>query len=320
MRCLVCQATGLSPLYEDVRDHYGVVAEPYRFLRCEACGSATLDPLPGPVTVARLYSPDYTFKPAEADASALRRAWGALEWRLFYRPAYRRRLAILRRLTGLAAGRLLEVGCGSGLFLRFLRSAGYEVEGIETSRTDVEYARSRFGLPVHHGALDTLDLPAGGYDAVLLLYVLEHLPDPARALARIVALLRPGGWVVLGLPVVDSRQARLLGARWSAVTEAPRHVSLPSFAGALQLLAGAGFRDVRVAPSPLLENAGHVALSLLPAAASPRAGGRRATLAGLLRRGAGAVLMLPALLVAAAERLPGPGGGRAGTMIFCGRR
>jgi len=319
MACLFCGSAALEPLYEDIRDHYGIDQGSHRFLRCRDCGSATLDPLPSRERLAALYSSDYTFKP-EPGRSALRRFLQMIEWRCFYEPGYRRRVALIRGLTGLHGGLILEAGCGSGLFLRHLREAGYAVEGVETSKADVAYARERMGLTVFEGMLETLPLEREHYDAVVMVYVLEHIPDPAATLARIRTLLKPGGWAVLGVPVMDSGQARWLGARWSAVTEAPRHVAIPSAAGARRLLEAAGFEDIRWAPSPLGENAGHIALSLLPAAATPRSYGEAGEAGILLRRAAGALLMLPSLLLAAVERLPGGPDARAGTMFFCGRR
>ena len=319
MACLFCGSTALESLYEGIRDHYGIDEGTHRFVRCRGCGSAMLDPLPSPEHLAALYSSDYTFKPEPA-RSALLRFLQMIEWRCFYEPGYRRRVALLRRLTGLGSGLVLEAGCGSGLFLRHLREAGYAVEGVETSKADVAYARERLGLTVFEGTLETLPLESGRYEAVVMVYVLEHIPDPAATLARIRSLLKPGGWAVLGLPVMDSGQARWLGARWSAVTEAPRHVAIPSAAGARRLLETAGFEDIRWAPSPLGENAGHIALSLLPAAATPSSYGKAGEPGLLVRRVAGALLMLPSLLLAAAERLPGGADARAGTMFFCGRR
>ena len=319
MACLFCGSTSLTPLYEGIRDHYGIDEDVHRFLLCGACGSATLDPLPSPDRLMALYSSDYTFKP-EPGRSVLGRLLQTIEWRCFYEPGYRERVALIRRLTSLQRGLVLEAGCGSGLFLRHLRDAGYAVEGVETSAADVQYARDQIGLTVHAGALETLPLELAHYDAVVMVYVLEHIPDPAATLARIHQLLKPGGWVVLGLPVMDSGQARWLGARWSAVTEAPRHVAIPSAAGATRLLEAAGFADIRWAPSPLGENAGHIALSLLPAAATPRAYGEGGGVALIARRVAGALLMLPSLVLAAVERLPGGDAARAGTMFFCGRR
>ena len=152
MACLFCGGQALEPLYEGIRDHYGVDVETHRFLRCADCGSAMLHPLPSPSRLAALYSADYTFKPAPAH-SALRRLLQAIEWKCFYEPGYRRRLAILRRLTGLHGGRVLEVGCGSGLFLRFLEKAGYDVTystDIDTHSNGTELLHHKAFLSVGH--------------------------------------------------------------------------------------------------------------------------------------------------------------------------
>ena len=319
MACLLCGSTRLMRLYDNVRDRFGIAQEPHHFLRCEDCGSATLDPLPAPETIASLYPSDYTFRPTADAGPHWRRLLGELERWLFYGRSYRQRLAVLQQLTGLRHGRVLEVGCGNGLFLRGLRDEGYEVQGLEMSTGDVAYARERFGLPVIHGTLDSVSLPTEHYDAVVLIYVLEHVLDPRGVVAHIYRLLKPGGWLVLGLPVIDSLQARWLGARWTAVTEAPRHITLPSFEGARRLLSAAVFAEVRTAPCPLLENAGHIALSLVPSAATSCSQSAR-SLAPILRRIGGGLAIAPAFLVAWAERRGPKHLARAGTTFFCGRR
>jgi hypothetical protein len=73
MVCLFCGSAALAPLYEGIRDHYGVDPGIRRFLRCRDCGSAILDPLPSPEDLTALYSSDYTFKPAPG-RSTLRRS------------------------------------------------------------------------------------------------------------------------------------------------------------------------------------------------------------------------------------------------------
>ena len=314
MACLFCASTTLEPLYEGIRDRYGVAEETHRFLRCRDCGSAMLDPLPSPEQLVALYSSDYTFKPEPA-RSALRRFLQAVEWRCFYEPGYLQRLALMRRLTGLHRGLVLEVGCGSGLFLRYLRDAGYAVEGVETSESRRERTPgSSLGLDRLRGrARGRCRSSAGHYDAVVMVYVLEHIPDPAATLARIHALLKPGGWVVLGLPVIDSGQSRWLGARWSAVTEAPRHVAIPVGRGRPAPARGRGIRGHSLgAVAARRERRPHRALSSARRGVTPGPTARRAaprfSRDGRRERSS----CCPSLLLAAVERLPvGPTPGRA---------
>jgi len=314
----MCESSRLDLLYEGVHDHAGVSPDPYRFLKCADCGSATLDPMPLPETIPQLYPPDYTFKADNTGHGAARRVLKALEWGAFYRPIYLQRLGIFRRLTGLQSGLVLEVGCGSGLFLRLLAEAGYQVEGVDISKSDVAYANERLGLRVHQGSVEDLALPADRYDAVLLMSVLEHVPDPLQTVRRVLRILKPGGWIVLGLPMIESWQSRMLRARWCAVTEAPRHLMVPSAEGVRRLLADAGGRDFRAAPGSLIDNAGDIVLSLMPGVSTPHSYGRSASFLRTLRRWLGAVLVLPALGFAYAERLPHTP--RSGYMIFAARK
>ena len=320
MRCLICGSTKLGALYDGIRDRYGVAAGDYRFLRCDACGSATLDAPPAAGDVAALYPERYTFNRAAGERSPLRATLAALEWRLFYAPTYRRRVAIFRRLTGLRRGRLLEIGCGPGLLLAHFRDAGYDVEGVELCAADAAQGRERYGLPIREGHVEALPLERGRYDAVVMINVLEHILDPAAVLSRACDVLRPGGCMVAGVPVVDSPYARLLGGRGGAVTEAPRHVSIPSFAGTVGLLRRAGFGDVTSAPAPLAERAGGLVLSLLPSAATTVSYRRPSALAGVARRCAAALMMGPALALAALEQLPWQQPRRTEMMLFCGRK
>jgi SAM-dependent methyltransferase len=315
--CLVCGSGRLRLLYEGVRDHAGVAPDPYRFLECAECGSATLDPMPTPDAIPQLYPPDYTFKAENTQESGGRRFMRELEWRLFYRPIYRQRLGVFRRLTGLRGGRVLEVGCGSGLFLRELARAGFEVEGLDISAADITYAREHLGLTAFQGSAEKLTLEPNRYDAVVAMSVLEHVPQPLDTVRQVLRGLKPGGWIVLGLPVIESWQSRLLGARWCAITEAPRHLMVPSAEGVRRLLAAAGYDEFRTAPGSLVDSAGFLVLSAIPGVSTPRTFGRSASLSRLFRRWAGAALVGPALLLAWAERLPR----RApGYVVFCGRK
>jgi 2-polyprenyl-3-methyl-5-hydroxy-6-metoxy-1,4-benzoquinol methylase len=94
---------------------------------------------------------------------------------------------LLRRLVegGLEAGhRILDYGCGSGAFVRFLERAGYAVKGYDA------YAEP-FRDPT---VLETT------YDCVVSQDVIEHVPSPRDLLATFHRLVRPGGLVVVGTP------------------------------------------------------------------------------------------------------------------------
>ena len=142
--------------------------------------------------------------------------------------------------------RLLDVGAGTGEFVAAAAAAGFEARGIEPADEAASAARER-GLGV-----ETTDLAGfadsredgATFDAVVLINVLEHVPDPAASMHLISSLLSEGGVVFVQVPNDFSRlqliaQEKLgLPSWWIAV---PDHVnyfsleSLPRFAGGLGL-------------------------------------------------------------------------------------
>jgi len=87
---------------------------------------------------------------------------------------------------------------------------------------------------------ETVTLPSGSADLVLLWHVLEHLDNPESVLRRIRTAVRPGGALVLSVPRLDSLQARIGGDCWFH-QDVPRHRLQYTKAGAVQLLRRTGF-------------------------------------------------------------------------------
>lgn len=119
----------------------------------------------------------------------------------------------LRALSGQEPGRLLDIGCGKGHFLAAARAAGWEVVGVDRSPAAAEYARRTYGIAVHVGDAQEVELD-GPFDAVTMWHVLEHMADPSAMLDRARELLRRGGRLVVSVPNLASAQARVFGNNW----------------------------------------------------------------------------------------------------------
>ncbi|MFQ5537982.1 MAG: methyltransferase domain-containing protein [Gemmatimonadota bacterium] len=157
-------------------------------------------------------------------------------------PVLRRRYeAILRKLEGMVSGRdLLEVGCGNGHFLAVARERGWHVRGTELSRAHVERARAQ-GLDVAYADLAEEDAwPDARVDAVVMIEIVEHVPQPRALLDAAARKLKGGGVVYLTTPNYASLTGRLAGPGWSVLD--PEHVTLATPAGLRRALRASGFR------------------------------------------------------------------------------
>lgn len=107
--------------------------------------------------------------------------------------------------------RLLDAGCGQGVFARTLGSFGHTVDGIDTSTYAIEVCRAQAGPAEHYEVSALVDWrPPVIYDAVLSIDVLYHLMDDdewACSVENLASLVRLGG--LIGLVDHDSEEARV---------------------------------------------------------------------------------------------------------------
>jgi SAM-dependent methyltransferase len=136
------------------------------------------------------------------------------------RREFRRAVKFVRRHCG--SGRLLEIGCAYGFFLREAQPY-FEVSGVELAEDAADHCR-RSGFNVLHGVPDEETLGRlGTMDAIVLLDVIEHLPDPRQTLVLCAHQLKPGGIIVLTTGDFGSLLARLVGTHWRLMTP-PQHL------------------------------------------------------------------------------------------------
>ena len=150
--------------------------------------------------------------------------------------------------------RVLEVGCGHGGFVAMLRWAGFDATGLELSPWLTERVREWFDVPVLTGRLEDQELPDGSLDAVVLMDVLEHLPDPRGTMARAARLLRPGGFLLVQTPAYpaalpDVTALRAAGHPFAQMLLPAEHLHLFSVGAAARLMGNIGLPETRFEPA-----------------------------------------------------------------------
>jgi 2-polyprenyl-3-methyl-5-hydroxy-6-metoxy-1,4-benzoquinol methylase len=262
--CALCGQKG-ETLYTGQKDRLFLGAGLWNLKKCpnRDCGLVWLDPMPLKEDIWKAYLSYYTHAPEAGQSSVQGRfgqrfELGYIRSRFGYPSS---EAGIWARLIGFLiyhreggstfvewkpGGRLLDVGCGAGGYLKFMRSLGWEVEGVEFDPAAVEAARQS-GLNVRAGVLEEQAYPPASFDVITLQHVIEHVPDPVATMVECARLLRPGGKALFFTPNSASLTHRIFKQDWRGL-EPPRHLHIFSPASARRALGLAGFKDIAIRP------------------------------------------------------------------------
>ncbi len=269
LTCPYCLAKKFRPLYSGVEDRLKHAPGSYSFARCEGCGSALQVPIPKPEELGSFYPKNYGYVPTPQAGKGLMGLLASLPHKLFYDPIYQSQMRIVLRGIGWRADQkglhLLDVGCGRGLRLLGFRDRGFKITAMDFAEEYLTTVRE-LGFPAFASDFEHLQdhVEPESVDVITAFHVFEHVPDLALSAKTSWEILRPGGWLVVIVPLADSIQAKYLQKKWIGYTEAPRHLTVPSQDGMNQLLTREGFVVERQLPDALMSNAGMWALSLFP--------------------------------------------------------
>ena len=109
--------------------------------------------------------------------------------------------------------RLLEIGCGTGVFLDKARQHGFEVEGLELSSYAANYVRN-MGIPVRTESIESANDAPNTWDVIVMREVIEHLPHPMESLKTVFSWLKPGGVLFMATGNYDCPERKLKGSDW----------------------------------------------------------------------------------------------------------
>lgn len=233
--CLACGASLSDDTIQVAKTGYDVPSVPERrwVVACVNCGTGLTWPPPSRVIEGEgIWSERYGDTRLSRRTTWFSEALKRAEWVELF----------------VSDGCLLEVGCGTGEFVKTADDLGYIAYGVEPSAWAAEQA-CELNISVETGFLSdwVMRYPGLRPDVVCLWHVLEHIPEPLTFLGEVISTLRPGGYVFLEVPNFASSAARRLGERWDAAQPDDHFVQYTP-EGITTLLAMAGFEVVQSLP------------------------------------------------------------------------
>jgi len=210
------------------------VSNGFNLVECKNCGFVYINPRPPKEILRNFYKEYFSEESDDIDA-----------WRREFQSLYLQIKDEINKMCE-AKGRILDIGCSFGFFLDLMRKDGWEVFGLDYSKTAVDYATNVLKLPnIIYGGIEDGNFSDNFFDVVTIFYVLEHVVDPTETLRLIHKILKKGGHLINRVPLTRPLIPvyRLLG---KPTFEAPMHLNDFSPKTMSMFLEKTNFRDIKI--------------------------------------------------------------------------
>jgi 2-polyprenyl-3-methyl-5-hydroxy-6-metoxy-1,4-benzoquinol methylase len=230
--CLCCGSTSVHKVLS-CRD-YTVSQETFEVWECANCTFRFTRNAPGEEAIAPYYQSAAYVSHSDTKQGLVNRLYHVV--RGF---TLKSKCNLVADVTGQKNGSLVDIGAGTGAFAHTMKSAGWNVTGIEPDATARNNALKNYGL--HLQESDQLhQLAASSVDAITMWHVLEHVHDLHGYLQTLRRVIKPSGKLFIAVPNYTSYDAKVYQQHWAAY-DVPRHLHHFSPKSMKVLLENQGF-------------------------------------------------------------------------------
>lgn len=226
-QCLLCKSPRLKK-YDEVEDT--LVHELNRYIptnipkfppllnkrkKCDDCNHIFLSPRLDDESIKKIYEYWYLYAYQSIFTSEKLNCRRFKEFRQYH-------LKFLNQTTS-PGKKLLDVGCGSGLFIHLAQRYGWQVTGIEMDATAAKHGREVFGLTIKAGTIESTLSAEDRFDVITLFDYLEHSLSPDEDINKLMKHLNPDGLLIIRVPNQQGLQSKYMKKNWVALIS--NHIS-----------------------------------------------------------------------------------------------
>ncbi|MFN8353495.1 MAG: class I SAM-dependent methyltransferase [Spirosomataceae bacterium] len=236
--CPICQHTVFSTF--TTCNDYTVSQEEFSIVRCKKCGFAFTNPRPTEDTIGAYYQSENYISHSNTKKGIIDKVY-----HLVRNYTLKSKLQLINSLES-DGNQLLDIGCGTGMFLKICKTNGWNVTGVEPDSGARTLAIANVINSNIESEIWKLD-PTKKYDIITMWHVLEHVHQLEKYLAWLSNHLNPNGKVLIAVPNLESWDAKKYQRYWAAY-DVPRHLYHFNQANIKDLLELSNFKIEKTLP------------------------------------------------------------------------
>ena len=214
-KCPCCNSTEISKRFT-CKDQFAT-GEMFDVFECSGCGFVFTQGFPDEKEIGRYYESQEYISHSNTSKGLINKIYHCVRSIML-----RRKVRLVKRLTLLKSGKILDYGAGTGYFANAMEHAGWEVTAIEKSPGARKLAKEELGMDLlPESALPEIKEKA--FDVVTLWHVMEHIQELGNFWDELHRILDDTGIAIVAVPNCKSYDAAKYKEHWAAY-DVPRHL------------------------------------------------------------------------------------------------
>jgi len=217
---------------------YTVSGQEFQIVHCESCGFKFTNPRPSPTEIGIYYQSEEYISHSNTNKGVVNKAYQTVR-----NYTLKDKLRLINSLN--TEKTLLDIGCGTGMFLKKCREAGWQVKGTEPDNRTRQVAVSNSQADIQPDFLEAFSDQQ--FDIITMWHVLEHVHQLDDTVKKLYTNTKTNGKLIIAVPNADSYDAQKYQEYWAAY-DVPRHLYHFNQKTLKQLIEKFGFQIEKVKP------------------------------------------------------------------------
>jgi len=214
LNCPLCQSHKIISTISS--EDYSISKEPFEIWQCTQCNFLFTQNIPDEESIGSYYASEEYISHSDTKKGLVNRLYHIARKIMLGRK--------YRLINKISSGKtLLDIGCGTGYFLNYMKDKGFQTLGLEINEQARNFGKQHFGLNILHPEKLLNGEINQKFKVITLWHVLEHLYQPRLYLQKISAILDKDGILILALPNPDSFDGKFYKKFWAGY-DVPRHI------------------------------------------------------------------------------------------------